>query len=46
VISFREALPMSESGGEREITTVHLRDIADRPRPRNPTWVKMLDDVA
>jgi putative ATP-binding cassette transporter len=46
VISFREALSMSESGCEREITTVHLGDFAKRPRPRNPTSVKVLDDVA
>jgi putative ATP-binding cassette transporter len=46
VIRFREALLMSESGRERETKTVHLRDIADRPRPHNPTSVKMLDDVA
>ena len=46
VIKFREVLLMSESGRERETKTVHLRDIADRPRSRNPTSVKMLDDVA
>jgi vitamin B12/bleomycin/antimicrobial peptide transport system ATP-binding/permease protein len=46
VIRFREALLMSESGRERETTTVHLHDFTDRPRPHNPTSVKMLDDVA
>ena len=46
VIRFREALLMSESGRERETTTVHLRDIANHPRPHNPISVKMLDDVA
>jgi putative ATP-binding cassette transporter len=46
VIRFREALLMSESGRERETATVHLRDFVDRPRPRNPTSVKVLDDVA
>jgi putative ATP-binding cassette transporter len=46
VIRFREALLMSESGRERETTTVHLRDFANRPRPHNPTSVKVLDDVA
>jgi ABC-type uncharacterized transport system fused permease/ATPase subunit len=46
VIRFREALLMSESGCERETTNVHLRDIVDRPRPRNPTLVRALDDVA
>jgi len=46
VIRFREALLMSESGRERETATVHLRDFANRPRPHNPTLVKVLDDVA
>ena len=46
VIRFREALLMSESGRERETATVHLRDFANRPRPHNPTSVKVLDDVA
>ena len=46
VIRFREALLMSESRGERETATVHLRDFTDRPRPHNPTSVKVLDDVA
>jgi putative ATP-binding cassette transporter len=46
VIRFREALVMSESGRERETATVHLRDFVDRPRPHNPTSVKVLDDVA
>jgi len=46
VIRFREALLMSESGRERETATAHLRDFAKRPRPRNPTLVKVLDDVA
>jgi len=46
VIRFREALLMSESGRERETATVHLRDFVDRPRPHNPTSVKVLDDVA
>ena len=46
VIRFREALLTSESGRERETTTVHLHDFTDRPRPHNPTSVKMLDDVA
>jgi putative ATP-binding cassette transporter len=46
VIRFREALVMSESGRERETETVHLRDFVDRPRPHNPTSVKVLDDVA
>ena len=46
VIRFREALLMSESGRERETTTVHLRDFVNRPRPHNPTSVKVLDDVA
>jgi vitamin B12/bleomycin/antimicrobial peptide transport system ATP-binding/permease protein len=46
VIRFREALLMSESGRERETTTVHLHDFTDRPRPHNPSSVKMLDDVA
>jgi vitamin B12/bleomycin/antimicrobial peptide transport system ATP-binding/permease protein len=46
VIRFREALLMSESGREREIATVHLRDFVDRPRPHNPILVKVLEDVA
>jgi putative ATP-binding cassette transporter len=46
VIRFREALLMSESGRERETTTVHLHDFTNRPRPHNPTSVKVLDDVA
>jgi vitamin B12/bleomycin/antimicrobial peptide transport system ATP-binding/permease protein len=46
VIRFREALLITESGRERETTTVHLHDFTDRPRPHNPTSVKMLDDVA
>ena len=46
VIRFREALLMSKSGRERETTTVHLHDFTDRPRPHNPTLVKVLDDVA
>jgi len=46
VIRFREALLMSESERERETATVHLRDFANRPRPHNPTLVKVLDDVA
>ena len=46
VIRFREALLMSESGRERETATAHLRDFAKRPKPRNPTLVKVLDDVA
>ena len=46
VIRFREALLTSESGRERETATVHLRDFANRPRPHNPTLVKVLDDVA
>ena len=46
VIRFREALLMSESGRERETATAHLRDFANRPRPHNPTLVKVLDDVA
>jgi ABC-type uncharacterized transport system fused permease/ATPase subunit len=46
VIRFREALLMSDSWRERETKTVHLRDIANLPRPHNPTSVKMLDDVA
>jgi putative ATP-binding cassette transporter len=46
VIRFREALLMSESGRERETTTVRLRDFANRPRPHNATSVKVLDDVA
>jgi putative ATP-binding cassette transporter len=46
VIRFREALLMSESGRERETATVHLGDFAKRPRPHNPTLVKVLDDVA
>ena len=46
VIRFREALLMSESGRERETATVDLRDFANRPRPHNPTSVKVLDDVA
>jgi hypothetical protein len=37
---------MSESGHERETATVRLRDFVDRPRPHNPTLVKVLDDVA
>ena len=45
VIRFREALLTSESGRERETTTVHLRDFANRPRPHNPISVKVLDDV-
>jgi vitamin B12/bleomycin/antimicrobial peptide transport system ATP-binding/permease protein len=44
VIRFREALLMSEP--ERETTTVHLGDLANRPRPHNRTLVKVLDDVA
>jgi vitamin B12/bleomycin/antimicrobial peptide transport system ATP-binding/permease protein len=46
VIRFREALLTSESGRERETTAVHLGDFANRPRPHNPTLVKVLDDVA
>ena len=46
VIRFREALLMSESGRERETATAHLRDFAKRPRPRNPTSMNVLDDVA
>jgi vitamin B12/bleomycin/antimicrobial peptide transport system ATP-binding/permease protein len=46
VIRFRETLLMSESGRERETTTVRLRDFINRPRPHNPTLVKVLDDVA
>ena len=46
VIRFREALLTSESGRERETTTVQLGDFANRPRPHNPTLVKVLDDVA
>ena len=46
VIRFREALLMSESGRERETATGHLRGFVDRPRPHNPTLVKVLDDVA
>jgi putative ATP-binding cassette transporter len=46
VIRFREALLMSESRREGETATVHLRDFVDRPRPHNPTLVKVLDDVA
>jgi vitamin B12/bleomycin/antimicrobial peptide transport system ATP-binding/permease protein len=43
VIEFREALLISESGRERETATVHRSDFVDRPRPRNPTSVKVLD---
>src|ERR1700723_2784197 len=46
VIRFREALLMPESRCERGTATVHLRDFVDRPRPHNPTLVKVLDDVA
>jgi vitamin B12/bleomycin/antimicrobial peptide transport system ATP-binding/permease protein len=46
VIRFREVLLMSESGRERETTTVHLRDFANQLTPHNPTLVKVLDDVA
>jgi vitamin B12/bleomycin/antimicrobial peptide transport system ATP-binding/permease protein len=46
VIRFRETLLMSESGRERETATAHLRDFINRPRPHNPTLVKVLDDVA
>jgi vitamin B12/bleomycin/antimicrobial peptide transport system ATP-binding/permease protein len=43
VIEFREALLISESGRERETATVHRSDCVDRPRPRDPTSVKVLD---
>ena len=46
VIRFREVLLMSESGRERETTTVQLRDLANHLTPHNPTSVKVLDDVA
>jgi putative ATP-binding cassette transporter len=46
VIRFREALLMSEAGRERETAPAHLRDFAKRPRPRNPTSMNVLDDVA
>jgi vitamin B12/bleomycin/antimicrobial peptide transport system ATP-binding/permease protein len=46
VIRFREALLMSESGRERETTTVRLGGFINRPRPHNSTSVKILDDVA
>jgi vitamin B12/bleomycin/antimicrobial peptide transport system ATP-binding/permease protein len=46
VIRFREALLMSESGRERETTTVHLGGFVNRPRPHNSTSVKILNDVA
>jgi len=37
---------MSQSGRERETATVHPRGFVDRPRPRNRTLMKVLDDVA
>jgi vitamin B12/bleomycin/antimicrobial peptide transport system ATP-binding/permease protein len=46
VIRFREALLMSEAGRERETAPAHLLDFAKRPRPRNPTSMNVLDDVA
>jgi vitamin B12/bleomycin/antimicrobial peptide transport system ATP-binding/permease protein len=46
VIRFREVLLMAELGCEQDASAVHLSDFANHQTPRNPTSVKVLDDVA